>query len=191
MNDKKTKKYNHHLTEENYVGLRYVKDWCNDVFDTEYDREFGHKDYRKVPYVLKIDRDSSQTHKIIDWLDGLDEEYHNLFGTYGKKIGYDIDTRLPFDEQYKNRSLEGSKWLDYLKKFNRICKEVFHQQKYWYSDEERIVMSFFRGLFYLFINDEWFEYSKINHKSRKEEELFSPFNVLRLQDISKIKERTP
>lgn len=170
MNDKKTKKYNHHLTEKQYVGLELLKEWCNDVFSTEWDRVFGHRNYRKLPYCLMINHDSSQTHKIIDWLDGLDEEYHNLFGTHGKKIGFNDDTRLPHEERRKIwRSVERSKWNDYKKKFNRICKEVIHQQKYCYSDEERIVMNFFKGLCDLLIDDKWIEYSKINMKSFKEE----------------------
>ena len=168
MNDKKTKKYNHTLTEKQKMGLELLKEWCNDVFYTEWDRKFGHENYRKLPYCLMINTDSSQTHKILDWLDGLDEEYHNLFGTYGEKIYFKEDTRIPWKERNENYNGYG-KWEDYKKKFNRICKEVIHQQKYCYSDEERIVMNFFKGLCDLLIDDKWFEYSKINMKSFREE----------------------
>ena len=169
MNDKKTNKYNYSLTEKQYMGLELLKEWCNDVFYTEWDRKFGSKNYRKIPYCLMINIHSSQTHKIIDWLDGLDEEYHNLFGTYGKKIYFNEDTRLPYEERRKIWNGDGDGWEDYKKKFNRICKEVFHQQKFWYSNEEKIVLNFFKGLCDLLIDDKLFQYSKINMKSYKEE----------------------
>ena len=120
---------NHQLTEKQNVGLELLKEWCNDVFYTEWDRKFGHKNYRKLPYGLMINTDSSQTHKIIDWLDGLDEEYHNLFGTHGKKIYFNDDTRLPYDERIKNRNyLHRSKWEDYKKKFPSITKVSGHNE---------------------------------------------------------------
>jgi len=167
MNIKKTKKYKHFLTDFKYFRLDSTMVWCNNVFYTELDRYFGCTGSRKIPYGLMINSNSSETHKVIDWLDSLDEEYHNLFGISGGKIYYNTDSRIPYnnDTCFKKRYQNGYdcylKWIGFKKKFHKICREIKTKKDLrWYSDEERLVMNFYNQLFELFIDDNWF--GKIN-----------------------------
>lgn len=134
MRNRKTNKYKYKLTEEKLEWIEYITYWLNVVshIGNGYDDPFwgSSYNYRKriyYPVYNWNDRNGEETQESIiyeNWLKSLSDEYL----------------------QYKTRFGEICK-KTYQRRMNKILKEVFHDGKRFYDDEERITINYHREMY--------------------------------------------
>ena len=150
MRNRKTKEYKYELTEKKKEYISFLKDFLNEVWWSDWGNGYeGHKwgtehSFRTIPEYQPTHTSNRDIHYVIlEWLDRLSTEYHQLYPQLGDRIHIFPDYREGYFELSKK---EEKVWNKYRRTFNRILKEVLYKDKKYYNDEERIVMNLFRGL---------------------------------------------
>ena len=159
MKQVKTSKYKYELTEELKELNIFLTDWLNQIWITEDDRKWGTKDYyRRLPFIKPMINSCSEEEYIIsDWVESLDDEYHQLYPELGDRlvITYNHRKGSYTDGGYNS----GYKvWEKYRRTYNRLLKEIIYDGKRYYNDEERVVMNLFRGFFLVYKDVKCFLY---------------------------------
>jgi hypothetical protein len=167
MNNFKTKKYKYEVCDYRYIFVLFLKDYFNQIWFhpmyMERDKMWGTKDYyRRLPFNKPmINSNTEEEYVISDWVESLDNKYHQLYPELGDRLWMTLYHR---GGKYDWRVTSMKKWDKYRRTFNRILKEIIYDGKLYYDDEERIVMNLFREFYQMYKDIKWFNYWKENLK---------------------------
>ena len=167
MCENETKRYKWRFDDDRVRLVCLIRDYLNEIwYDSTFmdiDKKWGTEQYyRRLPFrIPMINHRSEEEYIISDWVESLDDKYHNLFPNVGEKLQITYHHR---NGEYKN--VNTKKWDKYRRTFNRILKELTFDGKIWYDDEERLVMNLFREFFMMYKDLEWFNYWKLNLKEK-------------------------
>ena len=92
MSENETKRYKWRIDDDRVRLVCLIRDYLNEIwYDSTFmdiDKKWGTEQYyRRLPFrIPMINHRSEEEYIISDWVESLDDKYHNLFPNVGEKL---------------------------------------------------------------------------------------------------------